>query len=334
MAGTRQQRSINPPVPPHSDDGAPAASAAARSAACSALAASSASLCLASCLAWCSSHTRQSHWGVVDINTVGSRRCLASTALQHDGRATHLDRRQLPLLLLLRRFLGSLGRRPGLGLGSLRRRLGLRLLARLLLLTRRARNALGTATQCTRGDDSPPPPAPSAAGPQPSALASLAPPGVKQRQPQAGPSGAGAQQLITPGNHSAVGKTQSVTHHRPRGPARGGAAPAPTRPPRPRRAALQPRPMGLPPPPPPPPPARPPPPPPPPGRRRGAYTTRVRCVSILLDKNRRSIGKSQSTLPPKRTQRTPHLAPGRPAIEREASVGRVHQRLRIHRAAA
>jgi hypothetical protein len=36
--------------------------------------------------------------------------------------------------------------------------------------------------------------------------------------------------------------------------------------------------------------------------------TRVRCVSILLDKNRRYIGKSQSKRPPKRTQRTPHRA--------------------------
>jgi hypothetical protein len=34
--------------------------------------------------------------------------------------------------------------------------------------------------------------------------------------------------------------------------------------------------------------------------------TRVRCVSIFLDKNRRDIGKSQSKRPPKRTQRTPH----------------------------
>jgi hypothetical protein len=38
-----------------------------------------------------------------------------------------------------------------------------------------------------------------------------------------------------------------------------------------------------------------------------ALTTRVRCVSIFLDKNRRYIGKSQSKWPPKRTQRTPHL---------------------------
>jgi hypothetical protein len=35
--------------------------------------------------------------------------------------------------------------------------------------------------------------------------------------------------------------------------------------------------------------------------------TRVRCVSIFLDKNRRYIGKSQSERPPERTQRTPHL---------------------------
>jgi hypothetical protein len=33
--------------------------------------------------------------------------------------------------------------------------------------------------------------------------------------------------------------------------------------------------------------------------------TRVRCVSMFLDKNRRYIGKSQSKRPPKRTQRTP-----------------------------
>jgi hypothetical protein len=31
------------------------------------------------------------------------------------------------------------------------------------------------------------------------------------------------------------------------------------------------------------------------------HTTRVRCVSIFLDKNRRYIGKSQSQRPPKRT---------------------------------
>jgi hypothetical protein len=35
--------------------------------------------------------------------------------------------------------------------------------------------------------------------------------------------------------------------------------------------------------------------------------TRVRCVSVFLDKNRRYIGKSQSKRPPTRTQRTPHL---------------------------
>jgi hypothetical protein len=40
--------------------------------------------------------------------------------------------------------------------------------------------------------------------------------------------------------------------------------------------------------------------------------TRDRCVSIILDKNRRYIGKSQSKRPPKRTQRTPH-PPGSPA---------------------
>jgi hypothetical protein len=46
--------------------------------------------------------------------------------------------------------------------------------------------------------------------------------------------------------------------------------------------------------------------------------TRVRCVSILLDKNRRYIGKSQSKRPPKRTQRTPHLRPG-PCARRAAA---------------
>jgi hypothetical protein len=34
--------------------------------------------------------------------------------------------------------------------------------------------------------------------------------------------------------------------------------------------------------------------------------TRVRCVSIFLDENRRYRGKSQSKRPPKRTQRPPH----------------------------
>jgi hypothetical protein len=34
--------------------------------------------------------------------------------------------------------------------------------------------------------------------------------------------------------------------------------------------------------------------------------TRVRCVSVFLDQNRRYIGKSQSERPPNRTQRTPH----------------------------
>jgi hypothetical protein len=45
------------------------------------------------------------------------------------------------------------------------------------------------------------------------------------------------------------------------------------------------------------------------GRRtcRSARTGWSRCVSILLDKNRRYIGKSQSQRPPKRTQRPPHL---------------------------
>eukprot|EP01047_Picozoa_sp_COSAG01_P033308 COSAG01_NODE_2445_length_7675_cov_30.173036_6_plen_214_part_00 len=38
-----------------------------------------------------------------------------------------------------------------------------------------------------------------------------------------------------------------------------------------------------------------------------AALTRVRCVSIFLDKNRRYIGKSQSKRKPKRTQQTPHL---------------------------
>jgi hypothetical protein len=40
--------------------------------------------------------------------------------------------------------------------------------------------------------------------------------------------------------------------------------------------------------------------------RHEAPPTRVRCVSIFLDKNRRYIGKSQSKRPPQRTQRTPH----------------------------
>jgi hypothetical protein len=35
-------------------------------------------------------------------------------------------------------------------------------------------------------------------------------------------------------------------------------------------------------------------------------STRVRCVSVNRDKNRRYIGQSQSKRPPKRTQRTPH----------------------------
>jgi hypothetical protein len=39
---------------------------------------------------------------------------------------------------------------------------------------------------------------------------------------------------------------------------------------------------------------------------RISQPTRVRGVSTFLDKNRRCIGKSQSTRPPKRTQRTPH----------------------------
>jgi hypothetical protein len=48
-------------------------------------------------------------------------------------------------------------------------------------------------------------------------------------------------------------------------------------------------------------------------------TTRVRCVSIFLDKNRRYIGKSQSKRPPKRTQRTPHQpAPATRAPDRGA----------------
>eukprot|EP01047_Picozoa_sp_COSAG01_P041538 COSAG01_NODE_3570_length_5924_cov_4.911588_4_plen_247_part_00 len=50
-------------------------------------------------------------------------------------------------------------------------------------------------------------------------------------------------------------------------------------------------------------------------RQRGALTTRVRCVSIFLDKNRRYIGKSQSKQPLKRTQRTPHQpSPSDPPI--------------------
>jgi hypothetical protein len=43
-----------------------------------------------------------------------------------------------------------------------------------------------------------------------------------------------------------------------------------------------------------------------------ASSTRVRSVSMFLDKNRRYIGKSQSKRPPKRTQRTPHLCRLRP----------------------
>jgi hypothetical protein len=39
----------------------------------------------------------------------------------------------------------------------------------------------------------------------------------------------------------------------------------------------------------------------------GGPAPRVRCVSmLLLDKNRRYIGKSQSKRPPTRTQRPPH----------------------------
>ena len=38
--------------------------------------------------------------------------------------------------------------------------------------------------------------------------------------------------------------------------------------------------------------------------------TRVRCVSIFLDKNRRYIGTSQPKRPPERKQRTPHQAGG------------------------
>jgi hypothetical protein len=42
-----------------------------------------------------------------------------------------------------------------------------------------------------------------------------------------------------------------------------------------------------------------------PPRPRSCPPTRVRCVSICLDKNRRDIGKSQSKRPSERTQRTP-----------------------------
>eukprot|EP01047_Picozoa_sp_COSAG01_P048716 COSAG01_NODE_4768_length_4754_cov_24.235661_4_plen_141_part_00 len=37
--------------------------------------------------------------------------------------------------------------------------------------------------------------------------------------------------------------------------------------------------------------------------------TRVRCISIFLDKNRRYMGNSQPKQPPKRTQRTPYQKP-------------------------
>ena len=52
--------------------------------------------------------------------------------------------------------------------------------------------------------------------------------------------------------------------------------------------------------------------------------TRVRCVSIFLDQNRRYIGKSQSKRPPKRTKRTPHRqAPTRVrAVEETDGVAR------------
>jgi hypothetical protein len=40
--------------------------------------------------------------------------------------------------------------------------------------------------------------------------------------------------------------------------------------------------------------------------QRHELAGRGRCVSIFLDKNRRYIGKYQSKLPPKRTQRPPH----------------------------
>eukprot|EP01047_Picozoa_sp_COSAG01_P031639 COSAG01_NODE_2253_length_8073_cov_14.930524_5_plen_188_part_00 len=44
----------------------------------------------------------------------------------------------------------------------------------------------------------------------------------------------------------------------------------------------------------------------PPGTVAVGPSTRVRCVSIFLDGNRRYIGKSQTKRPPKRTRRTPH----------------------------
>jgi hypothetical protein len=40
--------------------------------------------------------------------------------------------------------------------------------------------------------------------------------------------------------------------------------------------------------------------------RRASYPP-VRCISTVLDKNRRYMGTSQSKRPPKRTPRTPHL---------------------------
>jgi hypothetical protein len=40
--------------------------------------------------------------------------------------------------------------------------------------------------------------------------------------------------------------------------------------------------------------------------QRHELAGRGRCVSIFLDKDRRYIGKYQSKLPPKRTQRPPH----------------------------
>jgi hypothetical protein len=49
----------------------------------------------------------------------------------------------------------------------------------------------------------------------------------------------------------------------------------------------------------------------PPPPLHGCTPGRGHCVSILRDKNRRYIGKSQSKRPPKRTQRPPHRWPTR-----------------------
>jgi hypothetical protein len=60
-------------------------------------------------------------------------------------------------------------------------------------------------------------------------------------------------------------------------------------------------------------------------------STRVRCVLIFLDKNRRYIGKSQSKRPPIRTQRAPHqLADRRPRLPCRRLPARGHQDVGRH----